>query len=34
LGIRVLRFCNEDVENDLNQVLITIIEYFEMTDTV
>jgi len=33
LGIRVLRFHNEDIENDLNQVLNKIIEYFDMIDT-
>ncbi len=29
-GIRVLRFYNEDVENDLDQVLTEIIKQFEM----
>ena len=33
LGIRVLRFYNEDVENDLDYVLTEILKKFEMNDT-
>ena len=33
LGIRVLRFHNEDVENELDQVLKEILKKFEMIDS-
>ena len=33
LGIRVLRFHNEDVENELDQVLTEILKKFEMIDS-
>ena len=33
LGIRVMRFDNEDVENDLEKVLTEILKKFEMNDS-
>ena len=33
LGIKVLRFYNEDVENDLDQVLTEILKKFKMINT-
>ena len=33
LGIRVLRFHNEDVENELDQVLTEILKKFKMIDS-
>jgi very-short-patch-repair endonuclease len=33
LGIRVMRFHNEDVENDLDKVLTEILNKFEMIDS-
>ena len=33
LGIKVMRFYNEDVENDLEKVLTEILMKFEMTDS-
>ena len=33
LGIKVLRFYNEDIENDLDQVLTEILKKFKMINT-